>query len=1006
MRGEHVLTNFRPFADSFLTSFGRGCAGEGANRMVIHFPPFHADLTDERLWKGTQPIHLTRKAWAVLRALLEADGRLLTKEKLAATVWCGTYVGDDSLTKVVGELRRALADDQRAPRFIATVHGRGYRFIAPLRDRGVGSASQRKAASRSAALVGRERELTFLRSWLADALHGQRQVGFVSGEVGIGKSSLVSAFCGGLAQDQSSPARVAVGACVEQYGGAEPFLPVIAALRRLAGDESAATTLRQAAPPWLGVACGVVARTTTMDHGGLSRAGVLRTLAEVVEAMADAAPLVFVLEDLHWSDPSTLDLVNLLARRADPARLLILCTLRQADALAAGHASAQLLRELRRTNLCREIVLEGLAQPDVDQYLAARLAGGDPPAQASAYFLRHTGGNPFFLASLVDDLTARGSLSRTGRCWELQASGTPAIPSGSLAALAPRLERLGTAERSVLETASVIGDVFSAETVAAVIGTRHQVGALEEVEALCERLVRHQDVLRAGEAGTPYGFRHALYRQALYEGIAPARRRRIHGRVGELLAAARPAGSAEGAAELAEHFARAGDHAQASRYHAQAAEAARARFADREVAAHLSAALAHLRQSPRTPERDGCELLLVQQHAAAALAANGIGDNDAAADYRRAQALAQELGVPLAHFAASAGALFVHLMRAELNAASRLAGELTALAASLRRPRCAAAAQAAAGAVLVGRGDLIAARRYLEGLRGVFPRRDVNFPLDGAVWYLGILATLYADTGEADTARAVGAELLDCAAGGIPFDVASGHLLIAGIEAQLHDATRVLEHAQAAAAVATEHDSPVLVSSAAQLRGWAMAALGDAAGGLTVLSQGETAWRASGQRLGLPSFAVLRAEVCLWAGDCGAAEMAIGAGLAHAQATGEHRRTSDLHRLRAECLRRTGRMGEAAAALDTALDIATQQGARLAELRAAIDRVRIDRSTSSRARTASRLASVARSFDNGALPELSVAAGLLRIRSAGARNRRNRWSHLRQADSPRAGRHG
>lgn len=152
-------------------------------------------------------------------------------------------------------------------------------------------------------------------------------------------------------------------------------------------------------------------------------------------------------------------------------------------------------------------------------------------------------------------------------------------------------------------------------------------------------------------------------------------------------------------------------------------------------------------------------------------------------------------------------------------------------------------------------------------------------------------------------------------------------------------------------------------------------------------------WRASGQRLGLPFFAVLRAEACLCADDRVGAEAAIGAGLEHAHATGEHRQDSDLHRLRAGCLQRAGRIDEAAAALDAALDIAADQGARLAELRAAIDRVRIDWSTSSSAEAAARLVTVAASFDNGAsVPELSVASALRRIHSNGAADRRDFWS--------------
>ena len=318
--------------------------------MTVRFGPFRVDVSDERLWRDSEPVPLTRKAWGVLRVLLEAGGRLVTKQELAETVWPGIHVGDDSLTKAVRELRRALGDDQRAPRFIATVHGRGYRFVAPLDVAPQDAAAAPPAAPSGAdapLLVGRERQLETLQEWLVQARQGQRRIGVVSGEVGIGKSSLVDAFVAAALREPGA-IHVAAGACVEQYGEAEPLLPVVAALRRAARSAAAAAVLRQVAPPWLAVACGVGRATDTADGVG-SRDGVLRTLAEGVEALAADIPLVLLIEDLQWSDPSTLDVVNLLARRREGARLFVLCTLRVGDAFAAGHPSARLVRELCRS---------------------------------------------------------------------------------------------------------------------------------------------------------------------------------------------------------------------------------------------------------------------------------------------------------------------------------------------------------------------------------------------------------------------------------------------------------------------------------------------------------------------------------------------------------------------------------------------------------------------------------------------------------------------------------
>ena len=166
-----------------------------------------------------------------------------------------------------------------------------------------------------------------------------------------------------------------------------------------------------------------------------------------------------------------------------------------------------------------------------------------------------------------------------------------------------------------------------------------------------------------------------------------------------------------------------------------------------------------------------------------------------------------------------------------------------------------------------------------------------------------------------------------------------------------------------------------------------MASIGDVAGGIAVLGDGEAAWRATGQRLGVPLFAMLRAEACLNADDRSAAQATIDAGLEHAHATGEHRNTSDLYRLRAECLRRSGDLDAAAGALHTALKIAALQHARLAELRAAIDYVRVEEHNGSLPAAAKRLAMVRGWFGRrGRVEELAVADDLLRehVRSVAA----------------------
>jgi DNA-binding winged helix-turn-helix (wHTH) protein len=167
--------------------------------------PWCVDLNSECLRRGEQTIKLTPKAFAVLRYLVEHTGRLVTKEELFDAVWPRTYVSDGVLKNCVMELRQALGDEAKTPQFIETVYRRGYRLIAPLTNSPppvpsskfkVPSLDTRHSglSTQHSVLVGREPELAQLYQWLEKAVSGERQMVFVTGEPGIGKTALVEAF--------------------------------------------------------------------------------------------------------------------------------------------------------------------------------------------------------------------------------------------------------------------------------------------------------------------------------------------------------------------------------------------------------------------------------------------------------------------------------------------------------------------------------------------------------------------------------------------------------------------------------------------------------------------------------------------------------------------------------------------------------------------------------------------------------------------------------------------
>ena len=227
------------------------------------FPPFRLDLVNACLWRGEQRIALRPTPFSILHYLLAHPGRLITKEELLEAIWPDAYVSATVLKGYIQQIRKALGDNPREPRFIETVQRRGYRFIAPLHSASPVQGSRFKVQSSnqpltpnpqslSPRLVGRETELGQLHSWFELARQGTRQVVFVTGEAGIGKTALVERF---LEQTAGLDGiRVTHGQCLEHYGAGEPYQPVFEALGRLcreADGPSCVALLKQYAPTWL-----------------------------------------------------------------------------------------------------------------------------------------------------------------------------------------------------------------------------------------------------------------------------------------------------------------------------------------------------------------------------------------------------------------------------------------------------------------------------------------------------------------------------------------------------------------------------------------------------------------------------------------------------------------------------------------------------------------------------------------------------------------------------------
>lgn len=663
---------------------------------MISFPPFRLDPVNEQLWRGKQLVALKPKTFAVLRYLLERPQRLVTKDDLLDALWADVHVGEAVLKTHLREIRRALGDNVKAPRFIETVHRRGYRVIAVVHQVPAPAQNRplRPASSLTSGVVGRDMELARLHESVERAGQGQRQIVFVTGEPGIGKTSLVKAFLEPL--HGRGDLWLTWGQCVEPYGAGEPYLPVLEAMGRLCrapGGARVVEVLTRRAPSWLAQMPGLLEATEgdalRSRAAGATPQRMLREMAEALEALSTENLLVLWFEDLHWADYSTLDLIAYLARRSGSARLVVLGTYRPVHILSREHPLGAVEQDLLLHGQCERLSLACLVARAVGEYLDGRCPRHSFPPELPALIHQRTDGNPLFMVNMVDSLVERGVVHQADERWQLTVGldeVTVGVPENVARMIAMELDRLDVLERSVLEAASVAGMEFSTAAVAA---------ALEEdpirVEELCGRLARRGQFLQLkghtqwpdGTVALRCGFIHGLYQEIAYEGIGVARQARWHQRIGERVEAAHGNRAGAIATELAVHFERGRDYHRAVRYLRAAGENALLRSAYREAIAHLTRALALLRDLPQTREAliDAVETRIALSPALIAL--KGAGSAEVEDSYLRARDLVDRLRDESRRFAVLWGLWFVDYSRGHY-AAARAAGQRLLDAAARR----------------------------------------------------------------------------------------------------------------------------------------------------------------------------------------------------------------------------------------------------------------------------------------------------------------------------------
>jgi predicted ATPase/DNA-binding winged helix-turn-helix (wHTH) protein len=559
-----------------------------------HFRLFRLDTVNQCLWHGEARAELTPKAFGVLRYLVEHSGRLVTQEELLEALWPATYVNPEVLRKYVLEIRRVLGDRPEKPTYIETRPKRGYQFVATVVD----EIPTETLPSGTKKIVGREPALSDLGGCLARTQRGERQILFITGEPGIGKTALIDEFQRHTRADVSEICIVR-GQCVEGYGGKEPYYPVleaVAELCRVSGGEFVRTLERQA-PTWLVQFPAFLKnerrQTLPREVAGATSKHMLREINEAIETITSEKPVLLILEDLHWADHSTVDLISAMARRRQHAKLMLIGTYRPVDLVLSAHPLKPLKQDLLIHHLCHEIALQPLEEADVAEYLAAELGGPAVPEGLTGLIYQRSEGNPLFMVAILQHMREQKLITLDG------SKVTLTLPLQEIDLCAPeslrqmielQLDRLSSEEYRALEAASVTGVLFSAAISAAAANVD-----VNSFEDLCQRLSRRHQIVRSadteefpdGTVSDRFEFVHALYRDLLYRRQPRGRRAQLHLLIGERLEALYAHRLSDAASELAYHFEQGRDWSRAIKYLQLAADTA-GRHSTQALASNLA----------------------------------------------------------------------------------------------------------------------------------------------------------------------------------------------------------------------------------------------------------------------------------------------------------------------------------------------------------------------------------------------------------------------------------
>jgi class 3 adenylate cyclase len=703
-------------------------------------------------------------------------------------------------------------------------------------------------------LVGREQEIGLLRERWAQVKEGVGQVVMLSGEAGIGKSRLMQVLKEHVAAEPQ--AWLTPCQCSPYYQNTALY-PMIDLLERVAlrfeREESPQQKLSKLAgfvvqyglplAETVPLLAALLSLPLTADYAPLTvspeqqKQQTLHTLLTILLRIAVLQPVLFVMEDLHWVDPSTLELLSLLIDQGPTARILVLLTFR--PDFSPPWTGRSHLTQVTLNRLPRRQAAE----------MTDRVAHGKAlPPEVVEQVVAKTDGVPLFVEELTKMVLESGLLQERAGRYELTGPLPPlAIPTTLHDSLMARLDRLATV-KGLAQLGATLGREFSYELLQAV--------ALWDEGILRQGLQQLVAAELLYQQGLPpqatYLFKHALIQEAAYQSLLRSTRQQHHQHIAQVLEAQFPERCETQPELLAHHYTEAGLAEHAIPYWQRAGQRAAQRSAYVEAVSHLSQGLALLNTLPDTPVRAQYELNIQTTLGPVLIATRGQGAPEVEQAYARARELCQQVGETPQLFPVLDGLWAFYIFRAEYHPARELAQHFLTLAQSLQDPAHLLRAYFLLGGAVYWLGEFANAHAYME--QGIVPldseqHRALPFLygyeskvgcLSWTAWTLWLL-------GYPDQARARGHEALACAHE-LAHDpsLANAQAWAAIFYAWCRDVHAAQEQAEAAITLSTERGFPPRLAEGILMRGWALAMQGQIEEGIAQLRRGIAAWRATG----------------------------------------------------------------------------------------------------------------------------------------------------------------